>query len=153
VASEPPAAAGVVPGEGASGRGHLAAGAAVAETTPALSRVPRSTVPRGAARRAPTQLSLHDAEAAGVAHRRDEVGAGQVRSHRRGDDGVFNPQQVAEIRFHEHLAVSILPGLTGTITSSAVELDQPVAAHLVLRPALTDPAVEQVAADRAVVGE
>jgi len=100
VASEPPAAAGVVPGEGASGRGHLAAGAAVAETTPALSRVPRSTVPRGAARRAPTQLSLHDAEAAGVAHRRDEVGAGQVRSHRRGDDGMFNSRHVAKIRFH-----------------------------------------------------
>src|SRR5262245_30260163 len=52
------------------------------------------------------QLCLQDAEAAGVAHRRDEVRAGQVRSHRRGNDGVFNPQQVAEIRFHEHLKVT-----------------------------------------------
>jgi hypothetical protein len=41
----------------------------------------------------------------------------------------------------------------GMITWSAVELDQPDPAHLVLYPALTNPAVEEVAADRAVVGE
>src|SRR5262249_40067624 len=45
-------------------------------------------------------------EAAGVADRRDEVRAGQVRSHRRGDDGVLDPQYVTEIRFHEHLKVT-----------------------------------------------
>jgi hypothetical protein len=39
------------------------------------------------------------------------------------------------------------------ITWSAVALDQPVAAHQVLYPALTDPAGEDVAADRAVGGE
>src|SRR5262245_58681553 len=54
------------------------------------------------------QLGLQDAEAAGVAHRRDEVRAGQVRSHRRGDDGVLDPQHVTEIRFHEHLKVTVV---------------------------------------------
>jgi hypothetical protein len=49
------------------------------------------------------QLGLQDADAAGVAHRRDEVRPSQVWSHRRSDDGVFNPQHAAEIRSHEHL--------------------------------------------------
>src|SRR5262249_46905266 len=34
-------------------------------------------------------------------------GAGQVRSHRRGDDGMFNSQHVTEVRFHEHLPIRI----------------------------------------------
>ena len=44
------------------------------------------------------ELCLKNAEAAGVAHRRDEVRAGQVRSHRRGDDGVFDPQHLTVSR-------------------------------------------------------
>ena len=48
------------------------------------------------------ELCLQDAEAAGVAHRRDEFGAGQVGPHRRGDDRVFDPQHVAESGFHGH---------------------------------------------------
>jgi hypothetical protein len=57
-----------------------------------------------------TKLCLQDAEAAGVAHRRDEIRATQVRSHRRGDDGVFNPQHMAKIGFHDHLKFYLLPG-------------------------------------------
>src|SRR5262249_14371920 len=64
---------------------------------------------------------LQDAEAAGVAHRRDEVRAGQVRSHRRGDDGVINPQLVAEVRFHEHLEVSGFPARSASQSRSTVK--------------------------------
>lgn len=48
------------------------------------------------------ELCLQDAEAACVAHRRDEIGAGQIGPHRRGDDRMFDPQHVAERGFHEH---------------------------------------------------
>jgi hypothetical protein len=51
------------------------------------------------------QLGLQDAEAAGVAHGGDELRAGQVGPHRRGEDWVFNPQHVTKIRFHDHLQV------------------------------------------------
>ena len=48
------------------------------------------------------KLCLQDAEAARVAHRRDELRTGQVGPHRRGDDRVLDPQQVAERGFHGH---------------------------------------------------
>jgi hypothetical protein len=41
------------------------------------------------------ELRLQDAKAARVAHRGDELWAGQVGTHRRGDDGVLDPQHVA----------------------------------------------------------
>jgi hypothetical protein len=34
--------------------------------------------------------------------------ASQVLSHRRGDDGVLDPQYVTEIRFHEHLKAATI---------------------------------------------
>src|SRR5262249_5812485 len=43
-----------------------------------------------------------DAEAAGVAHGGNELRAGQVGPHRRGDDRVLDSQQVAEIGSHEY---------------------------------------------------
>ncbi len=49
-----------------------------------------------------TKLCLQDAEAASVAHRGDELRAGQVRPHWSGDDRVLDPQQVAETGSHEH---------------------------------------------------
>jgi hypothetical protein len=46
------------------------------------------------------ELGLQNAETAGVAHRRNELRAGQVGPHRRGDDWVFDSQLVAERGFH-----------------------------------------------------
>jgi hypothetical protein len=48
-------------------------------------------------------LRLQDAEAARVAHRSDQLRAGQIRPHRRGDDWMFDSQHVAERGFHEYL--------------------------------------------------
>jgi len=48
------------------------------------------------------ELCLQDAKAARVAHRRDELRAGQVGTHWRGDDWVLDPQQVAKRGFHEY---------------------------------------------------
>jgi hypothetical protein len=45
------------------------------------------------------KLGLQDTEATRVTHRCDKVGAGQIRPHRRGDDRVFDPQQMAEVVF------------------------------------------------------
>src|SRR5262245_25756142 len=46
------------------------------------------------------KLCLQDSEAASVTHSRDEVGAGQIRPHRRSDDRVFDLQHLAEGGFH-----------------------------------------------------
>jgi hypothetical protein len=49
------------------------------------------------------ELSLQDAQAPGVAHGGDELRAGQVGPHRRGDDRVLDTQQVAKIGPHHFL--------------------------------------------------
>jgi hypothetical protein len=48
------------------------------------------------------KLRLQNAEAAGVAHRGDELRAGQIGSHWRGDDRMLDPEQIAEIGFHKY---------------------------------------------------
>src|SRR5262245_25520305 len=50
-----------------------------------------------------TELRLQDTEAARVAHRGDRLRASQIRSHRCRDDGIFDPQHVAERSFHRRM--------------------------------------------------
>jgi len=51
------------------------------------------------------------------------------------------------------LAVEVLAEVGGVGAGRVVELDEPVAAEVVLDPGLADPEVEDVASDLAVVGE
>src|SRR5262249_41656578 len=48
------------------------------------------------------KLRLQDAEAASVAYRGDKLRSGEVGSHWSSDDGVLDPQQLAEISSHVH---------------------------------------------------
>ena len=56
-----------------------------------------------AEKRRRAELCLQDTEATGVAHRGDHLRASQIRPHRRGDDGIFDPQHVAERGFHRRI--------------------------------------------------
>jgi hypothetical protein len=49
------------------------------------------------------KLCLKDAEAAGIANGSNKFGAAEIRSHRRDDDRMFDPQHVAESGSHEGL--------------------------------------------------
>src|SRR5215469_13214285 len=64
------------------------------------------------------ELRLQDAEAARVAHRGDGLWPSQIRSHRCGDDRIFDPEHVAERGFHRHLH-RIRPHEAGTDGSRA----------------------------------
>src|SRR5262245_48881203 len=57
------------------------------------------------------ELSLQDAEAAGIAHRRDEIRARQVRPHRCRENRMFDAQCVAQRGFHEHSSGLAIPNL------------------------------------------
>src|SRR5262245_13867940 len=49
------------------------------------------------------ELRLQDTEIVCVAHGGDHLRASQIRSHRRGDDGIFDSKRVAERGFHRRI--------------------------------------------------
>src|SRR5262245_33129332 len=63
-----------------------------------------------------TELRLQDTEAARVAHRGDQLRAGQIRPHWRGDDRTLDPKHVAECGFHGH---------SNRLTTETAECSQP----------------------------